>query len=491
MKWLFRISWLYLLLPFILFGVGWLRLAIAVPVIGVMLWALWGIWNRVERAEDEFQPRITAFVILLAGLWVLLSGVGGYAFQNYDFHARNAILRDLIEYEWPVIYAQPERGPLRMLVYYLGYWLPAALAGKLLGWNFANGFLFLWTWLGVILVILHLGSILRTSAVNAALLLIGFSGLDALGTILFAHEYPSLWPPLQHLEIWAGILQYSSFTTQLFWVFNQALPAWLCILLLMRKQGSDASFLAWASCVFFAPLVSVGLLPYLALDWFTQVRREKSLRGMQKKLILAGVLVLLISFIYFSSNSAAQDRGWQMPAWSEALKFILLEAGVFWLLLAPLRRREPAWIVTGLLLLCAPFIQLGGGRDFVMRASIAPLMVLMIWCGTAVLDRDAPRWIRASLLVALAIGSLSPLYEINRSLYRSVEYYFLLDQDQRLLPDREPAVHLEQGGAPEAEHPGALLADEIYTLAFLDDQLSDNYIANVRRSLYERYLSPR
>jgi hypothetical protein len=75
-------------------------------------------------------------------------------------------------------------------------------------------------------------------------------------------------------------------------------------------------------------------------------------------------------------------------------------------------------------------------------------------------------------------------------LYTGREYYFLLDQAQRVQPDAEPATHLEQGGAPEAEHPGALLADDIQTLAYLDDKLSKNYIANVRKSLYYRLLAP-
>ncbi|MDP2777476.1 MAG: hypothetical protein Q8O48_07520, partial [Anaerolineales bacterium] len=81
------------------------------------------------------------------------------------------------------------------------------------------------------------------------------------------------------------------------------------------------------------------------------------------------------------------------------------------------------------------------------------------------------------------------LYEINRSVYRTYEYYFILDEDQRLTPP--PATHLEQAGAPENEHPGALTADEIVTLQFMDDKLSQNFIANVRQSLYYRYLSPR
>lgn len=494
MKSLLRLTWLYLFIPFMLFCLGWLRLTIAIPVVALLLWTLWKLWKSAEKdlAPLEIGGGVM-WAVLLTGLWVFFSGVGGYAFQNYDFHGRNAILRDLIDFDWPVVYSEAQRGPLWMLVYYIGYWLPSALAGKLFGWNFANAVLFMWTWLGVVLAGLHLGSFLKTSFLKAALLLIGFSGLDALGTILFAREYPALWPPVQHLEIWAGILQYSSFTTQLFWVFNQAVPAWLCILWLLNDSRRDAAVLAWALCFFFAPLVSIGLLPFALIKWFEQLRVKRKDTSLETRfdLLLAGAIITALSYFYFSSNTAAQDFGWQSLPRAEVARFFLLEAGILWLLLASFRWRDPNWFIAGLILLFAPFVQIGGGRDFVMRASIAPLFYLMTWCGAALTDRDVPRLIRIALLTMLIIGSLSPLYEINRSVYRTFEYYFLLDKVQRVQPDAEPATHLEQGGAPEAEHPGALLADDIHTLAFLEDKLSKNYIANVRKSLYYRLLAPR
>jgi hypothetical protein len=66
-----------------------------------------------------------------------------------------------------------------------------------------------------------------------------------------------------------------------------------------------------------------------------------------------------------------------------------------------------------------------------------------------------------------------------------------LDESQRAQPNLEPATHLEKGGTPEGEHPNAILADDIYTLAYMRDKLSKNFIANVRQSFYYQYISPR
>ena len=145
MKWLTRITWIYLTLPFIIFCMGWLRLSIAIPVTALILWILWQLLKQAPNFDFRFPNSKSAFyLLLLTVLWVFLSGVGGYTFQNWDHHWRNAVLYDLITYNWPVVYSSPEKGPITMLVYYVGYWLPVALAGKIFGWQVANFVLFLW-----------------------------------------------------------------------------------------------------------------------------------------------------------------------------------------------------------------------------------------------------------------------------------------------------------------------------------------------------------
>lgn len=492
-RWLTRITYLYLSLPFIIFSMGWLRLSVAIPVTALILWVLWQL---LKQSPDNLLPipnsRFPIYLLLLTGIWVFLSGVGGYAFQNWDHHWRNAVLRDVINYDWPVFYSTPEEGPIKMLVYYVGYWLPAAFAGKLLGWKFANFILFLWTWLGVLLTVLHLNIKLKTTLHKTALLLIFFSGMDALGTLILAPDYPTLFPPIQHLEIWSGDLQYSSFTTQLFWVFNQAVPAWLCIILIVNSLKREQSALVWSLCFFFAPLASIGLLPYLLIEWIKQTNLKNPFKHIRFGLLFAGAMIVTISYLFFSSNTAAQERGFQSSAIKDVLIFFLLEGGILWLFLAPRLWRDPRWMATGLLLIIIPFIQLGSGRDFVMRASIAPLFYLMMMVGETLFQKKTTsRILRFTLYALLLVGALTPLYEINRSIYRTYEYFFILDEDQRLTTPPKPAAHLEQAAAPEHEHPGSLTADEIVTLQFMDDKLSQNFIANVRQSLYYRYLSPR
>lgn len=521
MKLFHRISILYLVFPFFLFLFGWVRLTIAIPLALLLLFTLWKLLTANYQLPNYHFPLSTSiFWVLITVSWLLLSGVGGYAFQNWDHHWRNAVFHDLINFDFPVYYSQPESGPVKMLVYYVGFWLPAAWIGKLLGWNAANFALFLWTWLGIILVTLHLANILKTSPVKATLFFVFFSGLDALGALLFAEEYPTLLPPITHLEIWSGMqLQYSSFTTQLFWVFNQAVPAWLCIAMTSviasaakqsqpelgiasvaaarlprtsSPQGNDMLFLLWALCFFFAPLAAIGLFPYVLIELVKGTDFKSPFKNLRWEVLLSAAIIFLLSSFFFASNTSAQQRGLQSIPFADFLAFFLLEGGILWLVLAPAKWRDPRWMVTGLLLLVIPFIQLGSGRDFVMRASIAPLFHLLLMTGETMFNKATPRVLFVTFCFLLSIGALTPLYEINRSLYRTFDYYFLQPEDCSCdVPSSEPVTHLAPPGIPEKEHPDSLTADAIPTLKFMTDELSQNFIANVRQTFFYNVLARR
>jgi len=518
-----RLSYIYLTLPFILFLFGWVRLTIAIPLAIIIFFTLWQLIKRPSTTHYSLftihWSLSTVHWLLITVLWLLLSGIGGYAFQNWDHNWRNVVLRDLMNFNWPVYYAQPESGPVKMLVYYVGFWLPSALIAKITNWQIANFVLFVWSLFGLLLVTHHLGNFFKTSNFKATLLLIFFSGLDIFGTLFFPQEYPTIFPPITHLETWAGNLQYSSFTTQLFWVFNQSIPAWLCIIVIARRatfptkqspnsvgiasgkeqerprnDGRSELILLWSLCFFFAPLASVGLLPYILIELIKQTDFKSPFKNLRWEQLAAALIIFLLSTFYFTANTAAQSRGFQSLPLDKFLLFFLLEGGILWLILTPSKYKDPRWIVTGILLALIPFIQLGSDRDFVMRASIAPLFYLMLMTGEIIFNKSAHHVsliTRYSLLVLLVLGAFTPLYEINRSIYRTYDYYFLQDSCSACDFSMDPITKLTQPGKPEEEHPGSLTADVLPTLQFMTDELSQNFIANVRQTFFYKYLAKR
>ena len=209
--------------------------------------------------------------IILIMIWVYLSGIGGFAYQNDDFWARNAIYRDLINYDWPVIYdlsLEPDYvanllGTEKVAFsYYYIFWLPIALISKLfkLSWCVSNVLLYFYVVLGLFLVLYFLNRKLGKCSYTVLFLLIGFSGLDVIRFVIRNNYLPTI----EHIE-WYGdfFYQYSSNTTQLFWVFNQSIPIWLLMSILLNISHNKYSLGLCALAFAYSPWAMFGLLPYM------------------------------------------------------------------------------------------------------------------------------------------------------------------------------------------------------------------------------------
>ncbi len=338
--WVITGAYGYLIIPFLIFCLGFLRTIISIPISIILCYIFYKLIERPEEGILKFKKNELIFGIFAIVCWVWLSGIGGFAFQNWDFHWRNAVFRDLININWPVNFAnqvQSQSGspPVYSLVYYTGYWLPSALIGKLAGWKAAQIALFMWTVLGIFISITLLKTYLKTSIIFMLLFFVFFSGMDALGaqiirTFFIPSHYPSLWPPIQHLEGWTGAFQYSSITTQLFWVFNQTVPVWICVALHMASPDPRRSLLLFSLCFFFAPLPALGFIPFIFLEIPNKSFHPEEMATnfhnfhlnsflehcwqdfkaiISQENLIGGVLVLLISYAYFSSNPTSSSFG--------------------------------------------------------------------------------------------------------------------------------------------------------------------------------------
>ena len=184
------LSYLYMLIPIGLFFLGWLK-----PVIGIlcMLFLSAGFivffWQDYKEDRESYYLSYLQIGICIAGigLFVWLSGAGGFFVQTGDNQGRNAVFRDLIDYSWPVRYTE---GNDMSLVYYFTHWLVPALGAKCLGlktgWLTGNILLLLWDFAGIVLsalLIIHLTKAYKS--VSKTVMVIGFialwSGMNYVG----------------------------------------------------------------------------------------------------------------------------------------------------------------------------------------------------------------------------------------------------------------------------------------------------------------------
>jgi len=514
--WLERLSLIYLTLPFLIFCIGFLKIGISVIICGIFILIIVRGISHATRSDRSFCIPLSQLTVLflIIALWVALSGIGGFSFQNYDFHIRNAIFRDLINYDWPVTYVS-QSSPLTTyrLVYYIGFWLPAALAGKIAGWQFANTALFIWSILGVTLTVMLVSSKIKLSPPKLVLSFVFFSGMDVLGKLLSSYSlngsFSLNWPPITHLEWWSMYFQYSSMTTQLFFVFNQAIPAWICMALLFISRDRRNILLIWSLCAFLAPIPSLGMFPFVLakipkslfdpdnLIWEKKSRDFQSLKHLCWKdiravltfeNILAGGIVLGISLAYFSSNVQFANRSTPTlnPAWVVLLiAFLLLEGGLIWWTLRKNNQHILSWYVAGLLLFVIPIIKIGDGFDFCMRASIPTLFMLFVWSATAFTRIDKKN--NQALLLFLLIGAVTPIFEINRSVYRTVQYYLNPPAEQLKVMGEKMRIYPFYSF--EYDHPYTLTADSYKSLANFNLAEITNFVAKPNDGFYTNYLS--
>jgi hypothetical protein len=515
--WVKRVSLLYLMIPFLIFCLGYLKTSISIIITLIFLWMILRDWVLKSQEEPSISFSIRNIILTLGVvmLWVGLSGIGGFAFQNIDFHMRNAILRDLINFDWPVKYYTNTLNPSipYNLVYYIGFWLPAAIVGKFAGWLAANIALYIWTVLGVVLTLYLLSSRIKLTPIKIIILLIFFSGMDGLGTLIKMIALPqsinSLWPPIFHLEWWMPGYQYSSFTTQLFWVFNQAIPAWVCMAFLFVTRERKIMLLIWSLCCFFAPLPAIGMFPYVLLKFPRELINIENLNASEKmqtarvfllrlyrdaraflsvENVLGGGIILGISLLYFLSNVQSTNRSAsqiQSYSWILYIIFVLFDGLILWWMLKGRYKNDLNWYLAGFLLLAIPLIKVGNANDFCMRASIPTLFMLFIWSAET-LSIPGIR-VKTGLLLLLCLGAITPLYEINRSIFRTASYYLAPPSDAERLAGQ--VIKTTMPTSYEYDHPYTLTADSFKSLANFDPEIIKNFLAKADHTFFENYLS--
>ncbi len=467
----------YLALPNMIFLAGWVRPEFGLPAALLLLLSVGFLC--CDRPVLSNAPRLLGLALIVALPWLFLSGIGHFVYANADWIVRDAVLADLVRDAWPVIYRNIPDQPDLLLRAPVAYYLPAAVAGKVLGAGSADFALFLWSLMGVVLaffLMIRNGASSR-ELISRLFVFVLFSGMDVIGA-MFSGKLPGF---ASHIEWWAGMYQYSSHTTQLFWVPNHALPGWIAIAWLLGiKRGTlpVGLSIAMVACVpLWSPLTAIGLAPIFAVA----ILREFGLRpmsfgaGLRVLFHPAAVMIALVTcvliFPYLLMQGAPLPSVMSfegVPAdfyWIRYVQFVLLEFFVIALLLMRHFRRDALLITAVLVLLVLPLFKFGPYNDLVMRASIPALAVLAIrlgewfsgvWAfngGQSHVEEDHG----ASLaMFVFAIGVLTPLLEISRVLVAPT-----------WKPDlSKTMVMVTNGSAPHYLAP----ADQAWPKQFLRDQ---------------------
>jgi len=408
----------FLALPLLLFC-AWFKWPVAIGFALLILHAFHKATIGAWRREPSVQTRLVVTIALVSLAWTAMTGIGHFVYANLDWVTRDAVLRDLTATAWPPEYPTIFNTPL-ILRAPVGYYLPAAAAGSVLGLQAADFLLYCWTALGFALFLCAVTTLFSTARQRfiACALMIGFGGLDILGVPFYRGFWASLG---DHIEWWAGFAQYSSNSTLMFWAPNHALPAWLGLVLVLRHwrqpQLARIAPLMAAAVPLWSPLAAAGLTPFFiaGLNWRHDARQLFSLHGGLPLFAISGVVAR-----YITMDTQALAHGWAIDGfypptfWFSYVAFCLLEFGFLALVLFRLRTFDLRMGIALAILLLLPFYRFGPGNDLVMRCSISALAILALAAVRPLADGGRNFW-RYALMLILGIGVVGAAQEPERA----------------------------------------------------------------------------
>lgn len=457
-------GYLLLTIPIIAFFLLTLKFWIgAVCSIGLLTALYFAIRGYKNDAVFLIPLKNLVLIAVLVMSWCILCGQGGIMAQKIDHHWRNAIFRDMVNYDWPVIY---ENGT--GLVYYIGYWTVPAIIGKIglfwnadAAWNIAKVALLCWSTLNITVVALLILSAFNRSDIISCLLVCGlmvfFSGMDIIGYVIYGLASGKLCFPW-NIEWWLHwsdsiTLAYTSNTHQLAWVFNQAVPAWVGAMLYYRERRIETAAFIGALLLPLSPFPLLGLIILVCLDclfcFVTQIKKEGVIAALRSifsiQNVLAVVILLPIFYLYYSSNqtiersdvansqptasfmfSVINIRNWTQ--FGHYIVFCILEFGILWGLTLKNNVKDRLYYICLISLLFISATKIIS-MDYVIRASIIPLFFLMLYSIKYILIDFAVSWkdlsfnyiikqMRFNLIVlCLATGSVTAVCEMLDAVY--------------------------------------------------------------------------
>ena len=400
-----RFTYIYLLLPIIVFIFGWLKLQFSIPIIAILLFIIVKKFKECEKNETIIKRKYLIIIFLIILSICAWGGLGGFFFQSSDWNCRNAIFRDLINNKWPVYYEFSNSA----LTYYICIWMVPAIIGKvflaifgeIVAWKIGNIALLIWCAIGVTLSIVWITKLLKAKSFKKILvilcLFILFSGLDIIGTIeTISYKTPTQKGDIEyvvdntnieeynnsksintyHLEWWARYFQFSSMITQIFWVFNQSIVPWLIVIVFISEKRVKNYILLFLICVAYGPLPSVGLIPLMGIrgiKYLIESIKNRKIKEFLKDIfsfenVSALITLLPIFWFYYTNNSAVDsgNGGGGIRLVSEVLNisgilllinFYFLEIGIYGLILFKDNKKDELFITSLIVLIFIPLIK--------------------------------------------------------------------------------------------------------------------------------------
>jgi len=321
----------------------------------------------------------------------------------------------------------------------------------------SNICLYLWAVIGLFLIFYCLVRYIKKYSHWILATFILFGGLDFIIYFLENHSFPDC----SHLEWWGTVFSYSANTTQLYWVFNQSIPIWLIVVLLLLLI-SNKKMAGWGALVFaYSPFAIIGMVPITIaalfnLDYTSFKIKIKSAVTIENTIIPIVMLLVFGSFYMCTIDSARSESGFlfllvpEFRIFTLYIAFVVIEFLVYFILMGRMAMQYRFYWITLIELLLFPLFKMGLYNDLPMRGSMLALFILMILCLQFLMDENinilAIR--KKAVLACLLVGFGTSYAEIQRNVKLTLtmnEYEYLKESVYSfgaIQTDDEPKIQI-------------------------------------------------
>ena len=470
---------LYLALPVFIFLAGFFRIGWGVAACLCLAFAIYRYLQEdrgvvFATGVDGMTRWKTAACLLAAAFVVLLyfEGIGPFGAWSWDARKHFMVLSHLSLDTWPPLF--DVKGERFHLAYYTGYYLPAALVGKVFGWDFAYDAVVVWTLLGVFLALLWCFALSRKAALWIIAVFFLFSGMDVLrvavyggGTWWWEGAAESICPSLFQAIIF-NTEYYAKGCFPFFFTFEEghgpqllanlvnlvytpqhALSTWLCGGLLMHSFARGALLQRGGLIVLLALLwssfnaVGAALLVVFCAVYSLLAQSGRPLGERVRTLVpafsginLASVLPLLLVSAYLLSSAFVELELYLYELW-RIPGFLLFEFLILWSALYAFHRHtmregKAGWLTEDIrplffYALLAVVIFIPMEPDFQKGASHLALFILMIAFIRALEHSSRMRIgkaLRHSIIAIAAVGSITALSWLTSAVHYVYNEHF-------------------------------------------------------------------
>ena len=431
-----RISFIYLSISLVIFIAGWYNPIFATISLLALFFILKNIFS--DKTDDKIIISKDHLIIIsiISITWVILSGIGGFFWQEYnDWQVRNAIMHDLINFSYPVMYANNTS-----FVYYFGFILPPALIGKLalflhcnayLAFNISNIFSIFYYSFGIFLISLYF--IKNTNAegqktIAAIAVLILFAGLNIF---LFKRPY--------NFDIdydWHPPYMWICGMRSMMNVPHVAVPIWLVAMLFWHnKQDITYYGIYILFILFFCPqiLLLFGLY-FIPCTIHEVIENRSNIKMLFRKIFdiknLLSFLVLIPPIVlFYKSNYISNSDFLFFNQINENFYYALLwNVIIYAILIFYNYYKDIFFLLTVFCLTILPMPAISTRYDFAAKAIIPLYLIFSVYIAEFLLS-NINKVIKYILTIVLILGSLTPIQIIHKNLQLGNMYPTLIVKD--------------------------------------------------------------